>query len=97
MTALDSGDIAAIALLDLYAAFDMVDHSVLLRRLQKSFWLNGVFHIVSVPAPTTRVTSWRALSNDDHPVRRATGLCTRPDTVRTLHSRYSALGRAARY
>ena len=38
----------------------------------------------------------RALSNDDHPVRRATGQCTRPDIVRTLHGRYNTLGRAAR-
>ena len=42
-----------------------------------------VVRIVYVPAPTTRVTSWRSLSNDDHPVRRATGQCTWPDAVRT--------------
>jgi len=100
LTALNSGDIAALALLDLSAAFNTVDHSYPTSPPTEVIWTEWLstcmVHIVRVPAPTTRVTSQRALSNDDHPVQRVTELCTRPDTVRSLHGRRSALGRAAR-
>ena len=37
LTAIDKGDLAVLALLDPSAAFDMVDHQILLHRLQVSF------------------------------------------------------------
>jgi len=40
-SALDTGDIAALAMLDLSAAFHTVVHTILLQRLQTSFGLNN--------------------------------------------------------
>jgi len=42
LTAVDNGDLAMLALLDLSAAFDSVDQRILLRRLQISYGLDGV-------------------------------------------------------
>jgi len=41
LSALDSGDLAMLTLLDLSAAFDSVGHDTLLKRLQKSYGLDG--------------------------------------------------------
>jgi len=40
--AVDSGDLAVLTLLDLLAAFDTVDHAMLLRRLNVTYGLGGV-------------------------------------------------------
>ena len=42
LSALDNGDLASLALLDLSAAFDTVDHDILLRRMRVSYGIDGV-------------------------------------------------------
>ena len=75
LLAVDSGDLSVLALLDLSAAFDTVDHDILPRRLKTSFGLDGV------------VCSWFRFSVGGAAVWSAAGISARSVTLHTVHCR----------
>ena len=67
LRALDSGDLALLTLLDLSAAFDTVDHAVLLRRLKTSYSLDSCVLRWFTSYLNGRTQFVRCLKSSSHP------------------------------
>lgn len=70
-SAIDQGNVALLALLDVSAAFDTVDHEILLQRLSTSYGISGLAHDWFKSFVTGRLQTVRlgATCSDSVPVR----------------------------
>ena len=92
-SAMDSGDVTLLALLDVSAAFDSVDHDILLERLRRSFgvlgtalsWLESFIRgRTQSVAIGGRRSGWRA---NCYPFRSAARIGPGPAPIRPFHRR----------
>ena len=88
--AVDDGDLSVLALLNLSAAFDTVDHDILLARFKVSFGIRGAALDWLQSYLTNRVECVRrglARSTQDRAVWRAIGVCPGPPLVHLVYCR----------
>ena len=91
LEAVDDGDVAALVLLDLSAAFDTVDHAILCRRLQVSYGLGGPVlecfqsYLQSARAVPVCSTWHIQVSPDVANMWCPTEFCVGPDPIYSMH------------
>ena len=94
LLAIDTGDLAALVLLDLFAAFDTIDHAILLRRLE-TFGLGGTalhwFESYLVGRRQHVRTRTQVFISDRHWVPSTTGLCSWPHPLSLIHRRFAVV------
>ncbi len=80
----DRGCISLLVLLELSAAFDTIDHNVLLNRLE-NFSAQTWFKFVLIWPPSIRSSEWRGIISITSAVWSTSRLSTRAITFHTLH------------
>ena len=84
LTALDEDKVSLLSLLDLSAAFDTIDHPILLSRLSYSF---GISDTVLAWFTSYLTDCTQTISvNGSTPLRRSPGICPRAHPLCPLHS-----------
>ena len=70
LTALDNGKICILTLLDLSAAFDTIDHNILLHRLKHTFGISdsALSWFRSYLSDRTQIVTVNSLSSDEAPL-----------------------------
>ena len=90
LSALDTGDVAVLTLLDLSAAFDTVDHATLLRRLKTSYGIGVLEWFTSYLSGRIQSVRCGKSASDASAVLcglwSTAGIGPRTDTIPALHS-----------
>ena len=92
LTDCDSGNFSLLNLLDLSAAFDTIDHSIVLQRLEISFGVSGTAleWFKSYLSNRHRAVVIKGKNSSDH-VWRSSGFCPRSCPFYLIHTTFGAI------